>query len=975
MKLDNDFLKIQTYASQLFESLPVIKEFKNDKDLITQLQYSCVCYGRKLVSLFDKYTILQKKQQEGSNQLLINLASLLNVTPNEQTIMGTIKQQIKANEQLQSKVEYLKQSQQDVVYQKMLQHEQKLTQELQEVADRLIKELKQSKDDKQILLDELQIKEDQLKQYQQQLQQSSLLRSPTKQQYNSAQKYSSATKYSSSSKQPRFQQQLINTLQALSQQTKTFLSQYVNQQESAYDYDQLVTDDAQMLSMNVSNIVRDLTHIIQHKEEIVENLIKGLEIQLEQVRLEQQQSEFQQTDNKQLQYQLQQLQAIVKKAKDTRVKELDRAFNSEIPVFIVPDDLMDSELQLTIERHNSKVQQRLNDLAVQLKKKSTQFEQISSQTTKIKIILEEGLNRLAIILNELQNMADSNEALKLLKFCKNEIDSIHVNLNGIDIEQQISIEIKQQRQNWLQQLDQLKKFYSDQTEKLIQENEQLNEQLAKLQQLTQGLHNDNEQLMRKLKLAQQEEMQSKEDKDNLIQELELTISQQEQNIKLYEQQEKKQRQTMEQIEKELENKKREYLNLQQSKQLEQQDIIEKLTDKNQVLEFENKTYKQQLDVIEKDFQKLKSQRQTQDQLAEQDKQTLKKQLDEKKKQLLQLQTENKKQHEEAVAQIEELQDELAHISSQLQLRETEIKQLHKKLSELEDFSRKQIDVIRTYEDKLTEAHQVKKQLENNNEGSDQMLSQLQHRYQQLQQQSNQLKHENDKLLNDLSLLQKQYTKQKETMEQDFKDKMNKQSEINKILKEEARNLKAQLELKINQLRQVEQDLQDKNNDLDKAQKICKQLNLQVNDFRQKIEYFEDFKQENLETSEQYAKQIQQMQNENFQYRRELEKQQQQNSQRQKTNNIQDQQLKEEINNLKQEVRKMEQLLNQERMNYEQEIRNYQNQIGEYTKLDLSMRQKSGQSGGSAFYENLIEAKDLEIARLTNIVKSLTDLRK
>lgn len=31
-------------------------------------------------------------------------------------------------------------------------------------------------------------------------------------------------------------------------------------------------------------------------------------------------------------------------------------------------------------------------------------------------------------------MADSNEALKLLKFCKNEIDSIHINLNGIDIE-------------------------------------------------------------------------------------------------------------------------------------------------------------------------------------------------------------------------------------------------------------------------------------------------------------------------------------------------------------------------------------------------------------------------------------------------------------------------------------------------------------------------------------------------------------
>ncbi|CAD8124765.1 unnamed protein product [Paramecium sonneborni] len=972
MKLDNDFLKIQTYANQLFDSLPIIKEYKNDKDLITQLQYSCVCYGRKLVSLFDKYTVLQKKQQEGSNQLVINLASLLNVTPNEQTITNTIKQQIKANQQLQSKIEYLKQSQQDVVYQKMLQHEQKQTQELQEVADRLIQELKQSRDDKQILLDELQMKEEQLKSYQQ----PSQLRSPIKQQYSSsAQKYSSATKYSSSNKQPRFQQQLINTLQTLSQQTKSFLSQYVNQQESTYDYDQLITDDTQMLCLNISNIIRDLTQILQHKEEIVENLIKGLEIQLEQVRLEQQQNQLQLSDTKQLSYQLQQLQTIVKKAKDTRTKELDRAFNSEIPVFIVPDDLMDSELQLTIEKHNSKVQSKLNDLAIQLKKKSQQFEQIQSQSTKIKIISEEGLNRLTIILNELQNMADSDEALKLLKFCKNEIDSMHVNLSAINIEQQVSIEIKQQRQNWLQQLDQLKKFYSEQTEKLIQENEQLNEQLVQIQQLMQGLHNDNDQLTRKLRLAQQEQLQQKEDKNNLIQEMELTITQQDQNIKLYEQQDKKQRQTIEQMEKELENKKREYLNLLQSKQLEQQDVIDKLNDRNSLLEFENKTYKQQLDVIEKDFKNLKSQRQSQDQLVEQDKQNMKKQLDEKKKQLLQLQTENKKQHEEAVAQIEDLQEELAHISSQLQLRETEIQQLHKTLSELEEFSRKQIDVIRTYEDKLTDAYQIKKQLENNNEGSDQMLSQLQHKNQQLQQQCNQMKHENDKLLNDLSLLQKQYTKQTEAMEQEFKDKFNKQQEINKILKEEARNLKAQLELKINQLRQIEQDLQDKNNDLEKAQKICKQLNLQVNEFRQKIEYFEEFKQENIETSEQYEKQLKFLQNENFQYRKELDRQQQQNTQRQKTNNIQDQQMKEEISNLKQEVRKMEQLLKQERLNYEQEIRNYQNQIGEYAKLDLSMRQKSAQSSGSAFYENLIEAKDLEIARLTNIVKSLTDLRK
>lgn len=37
MKLDNDFLKVQSYANQLFDSLPVIKDYKTDKDLITQL--------------------------------------------------------------------------------------------------------------------------------------------------------------------------------------------------------------------------------------------------------------------------------------------------------------------------------------------------------------------------------------------------------------------------------------------------------------------------------------------------------------------------------------------------------------------------------------------------------------------------------------------------------------------------------------------------------------------------------------------------------------------------------------------------------------------------------------------------------------------------------------------------------------------------------------------------------------------------
>lgn len=37
MKLDNDFLKVQTYANQLFDSLPVIKEYKSDKELISLL--------------------------------------------------------------------------------------------------------------------------------------------------------------------------------------------------------------------------------------------------------------------------------------------------------------------------------------------------------------------------------------------------------------------------------------------------------------------------------------------------------------------------------------------------------------------------------------------------------------------------------------------------------------------------------------------------------------------------------------------------------------------------------------------------------------------------------------------------------------------------------------------------------------------------------------------------------------------------
>ena len=91
--------------------------------------------------------------------------------------------------------------------------------------------------------------------------------------------------------------------------------------------------------------------------------------------------------------------------------------------------------------------------------------------------------------------------------------------------------------------------------------------------------------------------------------------------------------------------------------------------------------------------------------------------------------------------------------------------------------------------------------------------------------------------------------------------------------------------------------------------------------------------------------------------------------------MQDQAVNNEILNLKQEIRKMEQLLNQERLTFEQEIKNYQIQVGELNRSDLSLRQKSGQSGSSAFYEHLIEAKDLEIARLTGMMKSLTDLRK
>ena len=60
----------------------------------------------------------------------------------------------------------------------------------------------------------------------------------------------------------------------------------------------------------------------------------------------------------------------------------------------------------------------------------------------MKIIAEEGVNRLTVVLNELHKMADSKEAQKMLKFCRNELDSLNSNLNSIEIDQSISNDIK-----------------------------------------------------------------------------------------------------------------------------------------------------------------------------------------------------------------------------------------------------------------------------------------------------------------------------------------------------------------------------------------------------------------------------------------------------------------------------------------------------------------------------------------------------
>lgn len=60
----------------------------------------------------------------------------------------------------------------------------------------------------------------------------------------------------------------------------------------------------------------------------------------------------------------------------------------------------------------------------------------------MKIIAEEGVNRLTVVLNELHKMADSNEAQKMLKFCRNELDSLNSNLNSIEIDQSINNDIK-----------------------------------------------------------------------------------------------------------------------------------------------------------------------------------------------------------------------------------------------------------------------------------------------------------------------------------------------------------------------------------------------------------------------------------------------------------------------------------------------------------------------------------------------------
>ncbi|KAM3143238.1 hypothetical protein pb186bvf_004570 [Paramecium bursaria] len=976
IKLDSDFLKMQGYANKIFDSLPIVKEFKSEKDLINQLQFSCVCYGRKLVSLFDKYQVLLKKNQEGVQGVINNLAQVCNTQATEQAIHEFIKKQFKLIDQQQQKIEYLNQNESEDVYQKLLQHEQQLSAELQAVIDTLVKELKSQKDDKQMLLEQLKSQNT-----------SPLRKSPI-----SAQKNQNSDK-----SRVRFQNQLAQSLQLLARSSEEFCQNYTKNKTINIDYDQILVDDQQLQALNLSNVLRDINNNILDTEQRLMEYIQNQKSNYERQLLQEQtlrkdcldelehiqaklvnhnetQNELQQSLG-----QLQQVQQFLQKQKQIKKRDVEQLISSDAPIFILQDDFLESEVQIQIEKHNSKIQQKSEDINSQIKQKQTLLDQSNQRLSRIRYTIEEGLQRSSIVLQELLRMADSNEAQKLLNLLRDEQKNMFQILQSIELSSiSLESEIKQQRITWIQQIENLRKSFEEQTQRLAQELDLQNQKMLKFQEISEGLHQDNEQLVKKFRHSQQENIQLKEEANQLSglnQDYERQYKQLKDALQMKEQEEKKVKQTQEETEKEVSRIKQELFNQKKNKQIEQQQEVQQLQDRISLLEFENNTYKKQIDGIEEEIRKNKQQRNQQDQVTEQEKQQLKKQIEEKKKQIITLQQENKQLNKEANNQIEDLSQELLNMSNKLEIKEEELRQLNKTLLDLEEFSRRQIEVIKSYEDKLTEAYQMKKSLESYQEGNDSLCGQLQIKVNQLASVNDRLQSDNDKLLNDLSMIQKQFSKQLSNKDEEYQDKQQKVLEINRILKEEAKHLKQQLEQRNIIIRQLEQDLRDKQMEIEKSNKSVRQLQSQMTDIQQRVDQFEDNKQDHQSTYDQMIQKIKQLSSENLQLHSELDKIHQNNNKFLRQNDQTDLALKTEIYNLKQELKKMESIVEHERLLSVKEINHYKLQLAEqpHKNTDQSLRQKSSQqlATGSAFYESLIEAKDLEISRLAGIVKTLT----
>lgn len=225
---------------------------------------------------------------------------------------------------------------------------------------------------------------------------------------------------------------------------RSFLQQLVKPTEFNYDPELLLADEVSSLSMNFTNLLRDLHSCLTGREELLADYVRNIQDQcegyLKQDIKKEQNLEAANAKIIKLELEYQKQQNLIKQAKDVRLQEVQRALQQEMPVFIIGDTLMDSELQFQIEKHNSKLQQQ-KEMTFGIKKKQ------ENQYLTWKIGTEEGLSRIQILLQELMKMADSGDAQKLLKYCNDEVSNV-LSVRKVE-EGSLEIEVNQQRQTWL----------------------------------------------------------------------------------------------------------------------------------------------------------------------------------------------------------------------------------------------------------------------------------------------------------------------------------------------------------------------------------------------------------------------------------------------------------------------------------------------------------------------------------------------